>query len=378
MFDYCSEFPQDASLCYLNHAAMGPWPKRTIEALTSFTNENMLVGSKHYDRWLRVEHKLRKDLAQLINADNKDIALLKNTSEGLSVIAYGLPWQKGDEILLLDQEFPSNRIVWESLQSQGVAVKVVHCQPGETSESVLVQHSTEKTKLISVSSVQYASSQRVDLELLSQHCRQNSILLCLDAIQSVGALPIDVQTTPVDFIVADGHKWMLGPEGIALFYCSETQRERLQLKQYGWHMVEALGDYDRNDWQIASSARRFECGSPNMLGIHALEASVSLLLEVGMEHISTQVLAHTRYLIEQLNQIRGMQILSETRQGKHGGIVTFCHPNIASSELYGSLKKHEIMCANRGGGVRFSPHFYNTKAQLDYALEKVEALIQAA
>ncbi len=379
MIDIINEFSQDPSICYLNHAAMGPWPERTSRAVTKFAEENTRVGSKHYDRWLSVERQLRQGLATLINAGSiDDIGLVKNTSEGLSVIAYGLDWSAGDEILILDQEFPSNRIVWESLKSQGVVIKIISCNDGETPELALCRSSSPQTRLISVSSVQYASSARVGLDKLSQYCQQNNILLCVDAIQSAGALPIDIQSTPVDFLVADGHKWLLGPEGIALFYCAEKQRERLAIKQYGWHMVEALGDYDRTDWQIAKSARRFECGSPNMLGIHALNASVSLLLEAGMENVSSQVLGHTRYLISSLQSIPGMNILSEIREAHHGGIVTFAHPNIDSAQMYASLKKQEIMCANRGGGVRFSPHFYNSKPQLDYALEKVESLIQAA
>ncbi len=379
MQDLATQFPQSDALCYLNHAAMGPWPQRTIDELTRFAKENLEFGASHYDRWLKVERGLRTGLAQLINAPSiDDIALLKNTSEGLSVIAYGIDWRVGDEILLLDQEFPSNRIVWQSLRSQGVVVKIIDTRCDDDVETLLIDYCTERTRLITVSSVQYATGLRVDLQRLSQHCRDNSILFCVDAIQSLGVLPFDLSQTPADFVVADGHKWLLGPEGIALFYCAEKRRKELALKQYGWHMVKALGNYDKDDWQVADSARRFECGSPNMLGIHALNASISVLLEVGIDEVARRAMANTRYLIAGLSDISGINLLSCTDEGRHGAIVTFSYPNIASDAFYSALRKEAIICAHRGGGVRFSPHCYNSKQHLDYALDAVRRITQAA
>jgi len=373
------QFPHTNDLCHLNHAAMGPWPQCAIDAIDSFSKENLELGSKHYEHWLKTEHQLRQGLAALINAPSiDDIALLKNTSEGLSVIAYGIDWQPDDEILLLDQEFPSNRIVWESLQDKGVNVRVIDTNNTDNVEALLIANSTAQTRLITVSTVQYASGLRVDLKQLSQHCQKNNILLCIDAIQSIGALPFDLEQTPVDFIVADGHKWLLGPEGIALFYCNEKNRNALKLNQYGWHMVEALGQYDRHEWEIAKTARRFECGSPNMLGIHGLNASVQLLLEVGMDEVSRKVIANTRYLIDGLEKLEGIKLLSSTQKNKHGGIVTFCHDCISADALYEGLKEKNILCAHRGGGIRFSPHFYTARTQLDFALNAINELIKRA
>ncbi|MBL1433090.1 MAG: aminotransferase class V-fold PLP-dependent enzyme [Gammaproteobacteria bacterium] len=379
MKDFQTQFPHTDGLCHLNHAAMGPWPQCAIDALNQFAQENLQLGSSHYDRWLKTEHRLRQGLAKLINAPSiDDIALLKNTSEGLSVIAYGIDWQQGDEILLLDQEFPSNRIVWQSLRDKGVVVTVIDTHGIVDIEALLINQSTSKTRLITVSSVQYASGLRLDLKRISQHCQDKHILLCVDAIQSIGALPFDLENTPADFVVADGHKWLLGPEGIALFYCNKKNRDALHLKQYGWHMVEALGQYDRDDWEIAHSARRFECGSPNMLGIHALNASVNLLLEIGMDVVSNHVIDNTRYLIDGLQTIDGIVLLSAIEHGRHGGIVTFSHNVVTSETLYTQLKQNNIICAHRGGGVRFSPHFYITQSNLDYALNAVRQIIQAS
>lgn len=379
MIDIDEQFPLSSSLCYLNHAAMGPWPKRTAAAVAAFAEENMREGATHYERWLKTEQELRQALARLLNAPSSDdIALLKNTSEGLSLIAYGIEWAEGDEILLLEHEFPSNRIVWESLRAKGVNVKVLETLGGDDAEDTLIANASERTRLITVSSVQYASGLRMDLQRLSRFCQQQNILLCIDAIQSLGALPFDIQETAADFVVADGHKWMLGPEGIAVFYCAPKQRQRLTLHQYGWHMVKALGDYDRSDWQVADSARRFECGSPNMLGIHALNASLDLLLEVGIDVIARQMLTNTRYLIEQLGNDPKVTITSVTESGRHGGIVTFRHSTMDSAALYRGLRANNVICAHRGGGIRFSPHFYNSQQQLDYAVETVQRLVQAA
>jgi selenocysteine lyase/cysteine desulfurase len=248
--------------------------------------ENGRVGSRHYERWLTTEQALRKQLQILINAASSDeIALMKSTSEALSVVAYGMRWKSGDEVIITSQEFPSNRIVWESLRAQGVAVVPVDISLTGHPEQQIIDAITPHTRLVSVSSVQYATGLALDLELIGSACKQHDVAFCVDAIQSIGVKPLDVEACHADFVMADGHKWMLGPEGLALFYCRSDWLERLDLKQYGWHMVEAMGDFDQRDWQPASTARRFECGSPNMLGIHALHASVSLLLEIGIQPI---------------------------------------------------------------------------------------------
>ena len=359
------EFTLRPDLIYLNHAAVAPWPERTRRAVESFARENTVEGARHYPRWLKTEEQLRMRLALLINAPAPtDIALLKNTSEGLSVIAYGLDWCQGDNIVSSDEEFPSNRIVWESLSGKGVALRQVHLAEGMTPEDALIGRMDRNTRVLAVSSVQYASGLRLDLKRLGEHCRAHGILFCVDAIQSVGAIATDVQADLIDFLVADGHKWMLGPEGVALFYCRSALRDQLRLYQYGWHMVEELLDYDRTDWQISGTARRFECGSPNMLGIHALNASLSLLLEYGMEQVESRLLENSRFLQRAISQREQYELLSPRTEGRFAGITTFRHRTRASEQLYNYLTRGGVVCARRGGGVRLSPHFYTDKATL--------------
>ncbi|MDX1594634.1 MAG: aminotransferase class V-fold PLP-dependent enzyme, partial [Gammaproteobacteria bacterium] len=275
------EFDQAPGLVYLNHAAVAPWPERTRAAVARFAAENQLRGAQHYRDWLGVERRLRGQLRRLVNADHDDeIALLKSTSEGLSVIAHGLDWQPGENVVTAREEFPSNRVAWQSLAPRGVTTRLVPLAGSGDPEAALFASVDDATRLISISAVQYADGLRMDLPRIGEFCRDRGILFCVDAIQQLGALPFDVAGIGADFVVADGHKWLLAPEGLALFYCRREHLERLALHQFGWHMVAERGDYERLDWQPAADAQRFECGSPNMLGIHALSASLSLLEEV--------------------------------------------------------------------------------------------------
>lgn len=363
-----NEFPLAPEPLYLNHAAVAPWPRRTAEAVQAFAAENMRQGARGYPRWLATESHLREQLRRLLNAPSADdIALLKNTSEALSVVAHGLDWAAGDNVVISDQEFPSNRVVWESLQPQGVEVRQVSLA-GPAPEDALVDACDRRTRLLSISSVQYASGLRMDLERLGEHCRHHKILFCVDAIQSIGALPMDVRATDADFVMADGHKWMMGPEGVAVFYCRAELRPSLTLRQYGWHMVQAHGDYDRKDWIPAASARRFECGSPNMLGIHALSASLSLLLEVGMEAVSRHLVRNASQLVDLLQSLADTELVTPREEARRAGIVSFRRKGVDPAALFRHLGGRGVVCALRGGAIRFSPHFYTPEETLTRAV----------
>ncbi len=361
------EFPVAASEIYLNHAAVAPWPLRAGLAARSFAGDNVAHGSVNYPQWVDTEQALRISVAGMINATAPDIAFLKNTSEGLSVVAHGFPWQTGDNIVISDEEFPSNRIVWESLAPRGIAVRRVAL--GERPEESLLQAVDAHTRMISISSVEYASGLRIDLERLGSSCHRRGIAFCVDAIQGLGAIAHDVQSMHIDFLMADAHKWMLGPEGVAVFYCAPRWRERLVLHQYGWHMVEDLYDFDRIDWQPAASARRFECGSPNMLGIHVLSASLSLLNEIGLETVESRIVSNSEFLHGAIAESKELVTISRRAPRRVAGIVTFAHRHREAEELYQHLRANGVMCAQRGGGIRFSPHCYNTQEELRTAIE---------
>lgn len=370
---FAHEFPLQAGLRYLNHAAVAPWPLRAAEAVQAFARQNLHIGARDYPQWLEIEQRLRQSLMRLLNAPSTaDIALVKNTSEALSFVAFGLDWHAGDQIIISDQEFPSNRIVWEALSDQGVEVISVNLS-GPDPEGNLLAACTPRTRLLSISAVQYGTGLRLDLERLGQGCQQRGVLFCIDAIQQLGAQAFDVQASQCAFAMADGHKWMLGPEGLGVFYCRKDLREQLKLHEYGWHMLEHAGDYDRTEWQPAKTARRFECGSPNMLGAVALEASLDLLHEVGIPQISLQIHERIQRLQEALLSIPNVQLLSPQQPERQAGILTFRLASRTNSELFEFLKNQQVVCAQRGGGIRLSPHFYTPFSVLEETLELIRS-----
>lgn len=371
-----SEFPLISGLRYLNHAAIAPWPRRASEAVRAFAVENSQLGARDYPDWLLVEQRLRQRLQRLLNAPSSDdIALVKNTSEALSFVAFGLDWQTGDQIIISDEEFPSNRVVWEALKPLGVEVIQVNLQ-GADPEAALLAACGPRTRLMAISAVQFASGLRLELERLGAGCEARGVLLCIDAIQQLGAQPFDVQASRCAFAMADGHKWLLSPEGLGVFYCRADLREQLKLHEYGWHMLEHAGDYDREDWQPARSARRFECGSPNMLGAMAMEASLSLLEEVGMVQVASLIEERVLHLQQGLQRLPGIRMHSPTEPSRRAGIFTFSLDALSNQALFAKLKEEHVVCAQRGRGVRFSPHFYTDADVIDQTLALLGQMAQ--
>jgi selenocysteine lyase/cysteine desulfurase len=370
------EFPHDSGLIYLNHAGVSPWPTRTAVAVERFARENARHGARDYRGWLERERALREQLRRLVNAPSADdIALVKNTSEALSMVAGGIDWRFGDNVVSATEEFPSNRYPWQAQQRFGVEFRQVDLGRAESPEDALMKACDAHTRVLTISSIQYGTGRRVDLARLGSFCRERNILFCVDAIQSIGAVKLDIQAIQADFVMADAHKWLLGPEGIALFYCRAERRCELQLHEYGWHMAQDHLDYERQDWRPAASARRFECGSPNMLGIHALAASLSLFEELGMDRIERAVLDHTGHLLERLAEYPSIQLLTPRAEHARGGIVSFRMAGRSSAEIHQALLARGALGAHRFGAVRLSPHFYIRREQLDLVLEMIASLI---
>lgn len=360
------EFPLEDGLIYLNHAAIAPWPKRTRDVVISFAEQNTRYGSQFYQGWLDKETELRRQLQILLNAPSPDdIALVKNTSEALSFVAYGLEWIDGDNIVSSREEFPSNRLPWESLAALGVEFRQADIANAESPEEALFSLVDHRTRLLTISSIQFASGLRMDLEKIGAFCKHHQVLFCVDAIQSLGAVQFDVQAYQADFVMADGHKWMLGPEGLGVFYSTPEARDRLSLTQYGWHMMKELRNYENKPWEVHPTARRFECGSLNMLGIHALSASLSLLLETGMGAVESSIIKKTDFLIDAIHKNNKLELLSRQQEQLRSGIVSFKHKNIPNDVLHNFLQENGVVCALRGQGIRLSPHFYNTMEELD-------------
>lgn len=370
------QFPVLRQGLYANHAAIAPWPRVASQAVKEFAEENCTRGPLAYAHWLMRETQLRQNLARLLNArSTDDIALLKNTTEGICTVANGLDWQRGDNLVIPLDEFPSNRLPWLALQHQGVEIKEVDIRSTAEPEQALLARLDGRTRLLSVSAVQWTDGLRLQLATLGAACQKNDVLFFVDAIQQLGAMQMDVQACRIDCLAADGHKWMLGPEGIAVFYCRQAVRERLQLSQHGWRMVDEPYQFNRTDWQATRTAARFEAGSPNLLGQVALHASVGLLLETGMAEIETRITANSMTLANGLSAMQGIELVRPYDAHRASGIVSFRTPARDPAEVYRALARRKLVCALRGDAIRLSPHFYQSLRNLHEMLGIIETVI---
>ncbi len=367
------QFPIMEHGLYANHAAIAPWPLVTSQAVREFALENCHTGPEKYNRWLARETRLREMLARLINADSRDdIALLKNTTEGICTVAGGIQWRKGDNLVLPLGEFPSNRLPWLALKSQGVEVREVDIRNTTEPENALLAHIDDRTRLLAVSAVQWTDGLRLQLEVLGQACRSKDVLFFVDAIQQLGAVQMDVSSCEIDFLAADGHKWLLAPEGIAVFYCRESARKQLKVSQVGWRMVDEPYNFNRSQWLPSETARRFEAGSPNTLGQAAFHASVNLLLEVGMQQVETCIASNSRTLSDGIENIPGLELVRPFDTLRLSGIVSFRSSNVDPRTLYRALGNRQLNCAIRGDAIRLSPHFYQVGQPVLKMLDVIE------
>jgi selenocysteine lyase/cysteine desulfurase len=370
------EFPILQHGYYANHAAIAPWPRATARAVAEFAIENRDIGPENYARWLLRETDLRQLSCNLLNAESADdIALLKNTTEGICTVANGIEWRKGDNVVLPLDEFPSNRLPWLALRQHGVEVREVDIRSTDEPEQALLDNMDKQTRLLAVSAVQWTDGLRLRLEILGDACRQGGVLFFVDAIQQLGALEMDVQACHIDFLAADGHKWMLAPEGIAIFYCRQGLRDRLTLLQHGWRMVDQPYHFNRAEWLPSQAASRFEAGSPNTLGQAGLHASLQLLLQVGMKNVEAAVRKNSLFMSKSLATMPALELVRPYEPGRGSGIVSFRMPGKKLNEIFRALKQKQLVCAVRGDSIRLSPHFYQAGKPLHDILNLIEDVV---
>jgi selenocysteine lyase/cysteine desulfurase len=370
-FDVEKEFPIAREWVFFNHAGVAPISARAGSAIKKYVDQAerdaYLTG-----KWYKRAEEVRRAAARIINAQPAEIAFVKNTSEGLAFVANGLEWKAGDEIVSTAVEYPSNVYPWMDLQKRFDVehIMVPEELDGRIDIEKIFQAVTARTRMIALSHVEYASGYRNDIAAIGDFCRKRGILLCVDAIQSIGCLPVDVQAMKIDFLSADGHKWMLGPEGLGFFYCRGELITRMR-PEVGWmNVIDAL-DYGNYDFTLRPDARRFECGSYNIPGVLALGAALELLLEVGMETVWQRIDALCDMIAEGVLR-KGYRVVSpREKQDERSGIVSFVsksgtdHP-----EIFQQLEKQRIIIAPREGRLRASPHFYQSE-------EHVQRLIDA-
>ena len=364
-----SFFPVTRDLVYLNHAGVAPISTRVEDALARYTAEATRRGAFDYTRAYDAEiERVRGRVAELLGGRSDEVAFVKNTTEGLGLVACGLDWRPGDQVVTCDLEYPSNVYPWWSLRGRGVETLMLRGSAGRLPlERVEEALQSPRVRLLALSSVEFGSGARNDLEALGKLCRERGVLFCVDAIQSVGCLPVDVKACGIDFLAADGHKWLLSVEGCGLFYCSRRVVDRVEPRLVGWRSVAHRTDFDTYQTELHPGAGRFEEGTPNTAGIFALGAAVDLLLELGVPAIADRVLSLTDRLVEGLRE-RGARVVSPRGPGESSGIVSFTLPHEPPAETVRRLRAKQIFTVARRGGARASPHFYNTPEEIDQLL----------
>jgi len=366
------EFPITARLTHLNHAGVSPVSRRVATAVTSFIEQATVIEPATYRAWEVRCEAVRANFARLIGAHADEIAFVKNTSEGLSLVAVGLDWRDGDSVVAVDGEYPSNVYPWFGLRRWGVETRLVQPVRGRVRVDDVRALLDAQTRVVSVSFVDWNSGARTDLGPLAELCRERGILLCVDGIQGVGALPLDVERTGIDCLAVGGHKWLLAPEGCGYLYISRRVAERVHSVLHGWKSVTDADTYLPYHFNPRPDAAKFESGTPPQLGIHALGAAIDLLLEIGPANIAARLLAITDRFAEGL-RARGADIVSPWEPAARSGIVVF-RLGDDPQRLSTALNHRGFIVRVRGGGIRVAPHFYNDEEDVDRFLAALDTL----
>lgn len=367
-----TEFPVANEKVYLGHAAVCPLPKRVVDAMTDFTltcamsDQEDAYGS---GRMLQV----RALAGRLLNAAPEEIAFVGPTSLALSAVANGLHFRRGDNVLVYHDDYPSNVYPWMALAPRGVQVRFLNIRElGRIRRIDVEGQIDESTRLVALASCHFLSGWRIDIPAIGQLLRKRNILFCVDGIQTLGAFPTTVEH--VDFLAADAHKWLLGPLAAGIFYVRKEVQDRLHPSVYGWHNVRCP-DYVAQETIVhPADARRYEAGSANLVGLAGLEAGLQLILEIGVANIANELLRKRSLLVPAL-KAKGCTVIHEDAPPGHAsGIVSFFKPGADMAALHARLTTNKVIAslrADRTGRhyLRFSPHFYNTDAELQQALD---------
>jgi len=359
-------FPVRQNLVYLNHAAVAPLCKPAADAMKHLADDCLNFGSLHYDEWLAAYDGVRSAAARLVNAKPSEIALVKNTSEGISTVAMGLDWRPGDRIVAFREEFPANFFPWKRLEEKGVAVTWLSV--GDPLERI--EEAVRGARLLSISFVQFLTGYRAPIQEIGEICHRNHCIYFVDAIQGLGVFPLDVRKCHIDALAADGHKWLLGPEGCGLLYIGEALQDHVDPIEFGWTNVAGYNDYASRDMKLRDDAGRYECGTLNTIGCFGLRASLELLLEVGPGEMAP-VVQNLGDRIAEGVQARGYELLGTRTAANGAGIVSFRKPRIEAIELVRKLRTAGIVVAPRAGWVRTSPHFYISPDDIDRFLDEL-------
>jgi len=359
-------FPVTQRAIYLNHAAVSPPPLSAIEAVEAQLKDVSDNGSINFRSWLATRENARKMLAGLLGARPSQVAFVRNTSDGLSTVANGTKWRVGDNIVTFQREFPSNVYPWLRIRdAEQVELRMCQEREGRIDFEELEGLIDKRTRIVAISQVQFSSGFRADLERLGRVVRRYDALLVVDVIQSLGVIPLDVDSELVDVAAGACHKWLLTPEGIGFLYLSDRARDRIEPTLVGWVSVPNPEDHFNLEQGWNVDALAWETGTGPTALIYGLEASLKLLNEIGTHHIADYLEQLTDHLCELLANGR-YHVVSSRRPGEKSQIVCVQpRSGFTAMALYASLRSHGIITAPRGDRLRISPHIYNTPLEIE-------------
>jgi len=364
-----SLFPVTEKYIYLNHSAVCPLSTRVRDAMNGLVDDVTRNGSGNYNDWLQTYERTRESAARLVNARAHEIAFMRNTSDAISAVANGIEWREGDNVVTCNVEFPANVYPWMRLcEEQGIQLKFAEEREGRIDPDELLSKVDDRTRVVTISWVQFASGFRSDLARIGRFCRERNIIFVVDVIQGLGGLKLDVERDYVDAFAADAHKYLLGPEGIALLFVSDRVIDRIKPTVVGWTSVKNYEQHLDYDLNYHDGALRFECGTLNTAGVYGLGAAIDLFLEVGPAEVEAYLLGLSDYLAKRLT-VKGYNVISSRLPGETSGVVTCTHERYSPRELHRLLRATNIITAPRANRLRISPHFYNTREEVDALIE---------
>ncbi len=370
--EYRKYFPVTLEKIYLNHAAVSPFSTRVQDRLEEFIDVRSFGIIDNFKNADKLRDETRKNLAKMINAVPEQIGFIQNTSQGFNILVNGLSWQPGDEIILFDYEFPSNLYPFMNTERFGVNIKYVKNRNGMIHLEDIFKAITDKTKMLSISFVEYSNGFKNDLIEIGKICEENGIIFSVDGIQGVGAMTLDVRAAQIDFLSNGGHKWLMGPMGAGFIYVGEWLFEKMVPAEAGWLGVENAWDFSSHKLDFLPDARRYEYATANFMGLAGLSASVEMLLEAGTESIQNHLLALGNRLINSLQDI-GFKFMGAKDKKYWSGIYSFSGNNM--DKLFEYLITKNIVCSLRNGMLRVAPHFYNTQEEIDELVKQAKLFI---
>jgi cysteine desulfurase / selenocysteine lyase len=362
-------FPLTKQFIFMNHAGVAPMSERARAALDNLME---LLVTRPYPEGMAQEEaeRLRHSIGRLVGAGADTIGLVRSTAHGISLLAQGLDWRPGDNVVGARGEYPSNVYPWMALRDRGVEYRLAEPVEGRVTPEIVLSLVDERTRVVALSHVEFWNGYRVDLETLGAELRRRGVIFAVDAVQSAGALQLDLGSLPVDFVSAAAYKWMLGPRGIGFCYCRKELLGSLRPVLVGTGTVMRPREYFEYDYQLAGSARRFEESGISVLDMAAFSAAVDLLQEVGPRKTEEQVLRLAQRLAAGLAE-QGYQLVEPwPREPAEGsGIVSFRRPGSNPQEVLRELNAARVVGRAHADFVRLSPHFYNTMEEVDHVLQ---------